>query len=246
MLDHYAVTDLEQTMREAGWSEHRIAALSKVIELAFPEGRKGFSGFLIGTFKHVLLAETSQQPLLPAVEDGAQALNRAIIDAGGDPIPEDLWPVLAKRRESEVPMPSNKNVPPGAQPVEVVELVVAGGSSADVASKEVVGSVWFRQDWLHGRGLDPSRCVVVRATGESMEPLLCEGAPILVDREQRRRIENRIFVVRTDDGIIAKRAGRDSDGKWQLLSEHPSWAPMPWPKDAETIGQAVWTARSLI
>ena len=128
----------------------------------------------------------------------------------------------------------------------MVELAAAAGGGADVASEEVVGCVWFRQDWLDGRGLDPSQCAVIRISGESMEPLLSEGASILVDRKRRRRIENRIFVVRTDDGLIVKRAGRSGDGRWQLLSEHPSWAPAPWPPGAETIGQAIWTARSLV
>ena len=143
-------------------------------------------------------------------------------------------------------MPSNENLPPSARPVDVVELAAAAGGGTDVASEEVVGCVWFRQDWLDGRGLDPSQCAVIRVSGESMEPLLSEGASILVDRKRRRRIEGRIFVVRTDDGLVVKRAGRDGDGNWQLLSEHPSWTPAPWPRYAETVGQAIWTARSLV
>ena len=79
-----------------------------------------------------------------------------------------------------------------------------------------------------------------------MEPLLHENASILVDRRRTRRLTNRIYVVRTDDGVVVKRAGRDEDGGWQLLSEHPSWEPAAWPSDAETIGQVVWTARSLV
>ena len=241
--DDDTVAEMAHAMRESGWSDREIAAMAKAMELS--SASVGTESFLVETFKHVLLAEVSPQPLLHAVEDSAQALNRAIIEAGGDPVPADLWPVLDGRRESSVPMPNSETHSPASRPVEVVELAAAGGG-ADDASEEVIGSVWFRQDWFEGQGLDPSRCVVVRAKGKSMEPVLCEGAPILVDRDRRRRVENRIFVVRTMDGLVAKRAGRDSGGKWQLVSEHPSWAPMPWQKDTETIGQAVWTARSLI
>lgn len=194
---------------------------------------------------------TDPAPLLRAMEARAQALTRVVVDAGGDPVPEDLRPVLAERwgmgttsdlanaSALAVGAVNEDALPPGARPVDVVEL-------AAVAGGEVVGCVWFRQDWLEGRGLDPSQCAVVRVSGESMEPVLPDGCSILVDRERRRRVEGRIFVVRTGDGLIVKRAGRNADGKWRLLSEHPSWAPAPWPADAETIGEAVWTARSLV
>lgn len=140
----------------------------------------------------------------------------------------------------------NEDLPPGARPVDVVELAAAAGGGAEALGEEIAGCVWFRQDWLDRRSLDPTQCAVIRVSGESMEPLLREGDSILVDRKRRRRLHDRIFVVRTDDGLVVKRAGRGDDGRWLLISEHPSWAPAPWPADAETIGQAVWTARSLV
>ena len=185
-------------------------------------------------------------PALRSLEASARTLNRVVADAGGDPIPDDLWPVLAVRRGGGVQVADNENLPPGARPVDVVELAAAAGGGAEALGEEIAGRVWFRQDWLDRQGLDPTQCVVIGVSGESMEPLLCEGDSILVDRKRRRRLQDRIFVVRTDDGLVVKRAGRDDDGGWLLVSEHPSWAPAPWPADAETIGQAVWTARSLM
>lgn len=183
---------------------------------------------------------------LRGLEASARTLNRVVADAGGDPVPDDLWPVLAARRGGPATAAENDNLPPGARPVDVVELAAAAGGGSEALGEEVAGCVWFRQDWLDRRNLDPTQCVVIRVSGESMEPLLQEGDSILVDRKRRRRIQDRIFVVRTDDGLVVKRAGRDEDGGWLLLSEHPSWEPAPWPANAETIGQAVWTARSLV
>ncbi len=85
---------------------------------------------------------------------------------------------------------------------------------------------------------------ILGVMGESMEPTLPDGCVILIDRNRTRRREGRIFVVRTEDGLIVKYAGR-AKGRWQLVSEHPSWEPMPWPTEAEMIGQAVWVAREL-
>ena len=185
---------------------------------------------------------------LRALERSTQGLVRAIADAGGDPVPDDLWPVLAARRGpgAEAPDPGPGQAAAGARPVEVVELAAAAGGGSEALGEAVAGRVWFRRDWLDRRGLDPAQCAVIGVRGESMEPLLREGDSILVDRKRRRRMQDRIFVVRTDDGLVVKRAGRGGDGGWLLVSEHPSWGPVPWPADAETIGQAVWTARSLV
>ena len=39
-------------------------------------------------------------------------------------------------------------------------------------------------------------------------------------------------MLRTGDGLIAKRAGKDDDDGWLLESDHPAWEPVPWPDDA--------------
>ncbi|MCE2493609.1 MAG: helix-turn-helix transcriptional regulator [Alphaproteobacteria bacterium] len=117
---------------------------------------------------------------------------------------------------------------------------------AHAASEEVVGRLWFRRDWLDRRGLDPARCVVIGVTGESMEPTLPDGSSILVDRARTRRRQGRVYVLRTGDGLIAKRAGKSDGGGWLLESDHPAWASVPWPADAELLGEVTWTARSLI
>lgn len=135
---------------------------------------------------------------------------------------------------------------PGARPVDVVELAAAAGGGADAASEEVVGRLWFRRDWLDRRGIDPARCAVIGVTGESMEPTLPDGCSILVDRARTRRRRGRVYVLRTGDGLIAKRAGKDDGGGWLLESDHPAWEPVPWPDDAEVVGEVVWAARSLI
>jgi hypothetical protein len=49
-------------------------------------------------------------------------------------------------------------------------------------------------------------------------------------------------VVRTDIGLIVKRAAR-RDGAWEHASDNPALAPEPWPDDAETVGQVVWVAQ---
>ena len=97
---------------------------------------------------------------------------------------------------------------------------------------------------MDGRGLDPTHCPVIRVSGESTEPPLPDGCSILIDRNRRQRLDNRLFVVRTGDGLVVKRAERGAG--WQLLNDQPGLATRPRPADAKTIGQAMWMAWSLV
>ena len=193
------------------------------------------------------------------LEGHAQGLARIVTDAGGDPVPEDLRPVLMERWDLTPPAsgladPSalavaaanEDGMPPGARPVDVHGLRAAAGGGALVEGEEVRSQAWFRRDWLDRHGLDPTRCLIVDVAGGSMEPVLPDGCSVLVDRNRRRRYVGRIYLARTDEGLVVKRAGKDEGGGWLLTSESdaPEHAPIPWPADAETIGEVRWMAQN--
>ena len=129
----------------------------------------------------------------------------------------------------------------------VVELAATAGGGALALDETVTGYLAFRRTWLDRRGLDPTRCAVIEVKGESMEPTLPAGCSILVDRNSRRRRAGCIYVVRGDEGLVVKRAGKDDAGGWLLESENdaPEYVPIPWPVDAEPIGEVRWMAASL-
>lgn len=131
--------------------------------------------------------------------------------------------------------------------VAMMELPTAAGHGALVDFEEITGQVAFQRSWLTRHGLPVDECVVIRVAGESMEPTLPDGGAILVDRSRRRRRAGRIFVVRTEDGLIVKRLGKSTTGAWQLVSDHPdktAWPTRPWPAAAEVIGEVKWAART--
>ena len=131
-------------------------------------------------------------------------------------------------------------------PVDVNEVAAAAGGGAVIFDETVVGRLWFRHDWLAHHAIDPKQCNVISVRGESMEPILPSGCSILVDRSQgrRRRREGRIFVLRTEDGLVVKRVGRDEEGNWQIESEHSAWPPVPWTDTTEIIGEVRWLGRT--
>ena len=82
-----------------------------------------------------------------------------------------------------------------------------------------------------------------------MEPTLVDDCSILVNLAGRRRRIGHIYVVRTPDGLVVKRAGRDAAGAWQLVSDNPNkhvWPTRPWLPDAEVVGEVKWAARTFV
>ena len=67
-----------------------------------------------------------------------------------------------------------------------------------------------------------------------------------MDRSEgrRRRRDGRIFVLRTEDGLVVKRTGKDAEGNWQIESDNEDWEPVPWSRDAEIIGEVRWLGRT--
>ena len=189
-------------------------------------------------------------PALPlrALEEPVRALVRLVAEAGGDPIPEELRPRPAVGFSGSDARPvaaaNEDGVPPGARSVGTLEVeAAAGGGAVNLDEAPVKGPVWFRRDWLDSHGIDPTRCVVISVRGESMEPTLPVGTKILVDRDRTRRRAGRIFVVTTSEGMVVKRLERRGR-QWFLTSDHPSWEPVPWPREAEVVGEVRWASRT--
>ena len=78
-----------------------------------------------------------------------------------------------------------------------------------------------------------------------MEPTLPDGCSILLDKTRIQRRAKRIYAVTTSDGLVVKRAGKDEAGDWVLRSDHPALDDVPWPDDAEMIGEVRWAGWSL-
>ena len=176
---------------------------------------------------------------LSDVEKSVHGLVSAVLAAGGNPFPPNL------RDETLTALVATHEAPPGTRPVDVVEFAAAAGGGTEIDSERVRGLAWFSRSWLDRLGLDATKCAIIRVRGESMEPALPDGCSIMFDRSRQDRREHGIYVVRTNGGLIVKRAVKSGRG-WELVSENPAVAPEPWPAEAEVVGEVVWVAQTLV
>ena len=130
--------------------------------------------------------------------------------------------------------------------IEVSEIETAGGSGVTLDGEGVKNMIQFPANWLRNRGLTASECRVISVKDESMEPTLAAGCSILIHLTRRRRTD-RIYVIRTGDERIVKRAVRSNEAGWMLVSDNPDkdrFPTRPWADDAKVIGEVKWYGQS--
>ena len=179
-----------------------------------------------------------------AVQRSARELVRLAVGLGWNPIPDDLWPVLAAHAGETLPAGS-ENVPGAAWPVDVMELEAAAGEAGGWTREEFKGRVWFRRGWLEQRGLSADDCIVIGVRGDSMEPTLPDGCSVLVDRSSTDWEPPHILVVRAGDSLVVKRAALGPKGARLARSDNPALHDEPWPEGASILGRIRWLAHGL-
>ena len=128
------------------------------------------------------------------------------------------------------------------KPVKILEVASAAGSGTEVYDETPEGFLWFREDWLKNHSIDPGQSNIISVRGVSMEPTLSDGCSILVDRNRREPHEGRIYVMRTEEGLVVKRLGLDEEGRWEIRSDNPGWEPSLMLYGTDIIGEVRWSA----
>ena len=145
---------------------------------------------------------------------------------------------------AETRAPYDNYKPRGRRPVEILEVASAAGVGAEVYDETPVGVLWFREDWLRSHSIDPAQSNIITIQGASMEPTLHDECSILVDRKRTEPHEGRIYVIRTEEGLVVKRLGLDEEGRWEIRSDNHEWRPSLMLYGTEIIGEVRWSART--
>ena len=134
--------------------------------------------------------------------------------------------------------------------IPVHDAMLAAGAGAFNGAEEVVDFLAFRRDWLRRLGLDPSRAVIARATGDSMQPCVWHGDLVLIDlsridppmhsRPDRGR-RAPVFALLDEGAAKIKRVQWIEPGLAMLLSDNPDYAPtFARAENLSIIGKVVW------
>ena len=180
--------------------------------------------------------------LIPTLREVASELG---VTVGSLVDPPNADPANEKRVADPNALASDEQDLPGAKPIIVHRLATAAGSGALDLDESIKTHAYFRSEWLSKMGLHADRCRIIGVMGESMEPTLPDGCVILVDLNRTTILDGHIYIVRAEDGLIVKRAGKTERGRWLMVSDHPDWEPVTWPQNAVVRGEVKWMAREL-
>ena len=133
--------------------------------------------------------------------------------------------------------------------VPMAEARLSAGTGSFETGGEVLRHYAFRWDFLHRKG-NPSQMVLLRVSGDSMQPQIMHNDVVLIDQGQRDPVPGRIYAVGVEDMVYLKVVNA-MPGRLILTSFNPDYAPI----EAETgeqladlvrvIGRAVWVGREL-
>lgn len=133
--------------------------------------------------------------------------------------------------------------------VPVYDIKLAAGNGAIAFEESLKGSRPFTRDELKAIGrLSAEGLAVVEADGDSMEPIISDGASVLIDRNDQRLREG-IFAFRLGDNLRIKRLRHFGLNGVEAISANQLYPPEqfdgPIMQHFQIIGRAIWTATKL-
>lgn len=163
--------------------------------------------------------------------------------------PEDISMDLAKEIQRIAEAAPEDD---GAQefvPVRRLDVRLSAGHGELVMSEDEKGRLSFRADFLRNAGANPEETVSVSVKGDSMEPLIPDGALILVNRGATTIINGKVYAFRHHGEVLVKRLYRGNGG-FIARPENPAggYPDMHLSFDdpeIEIIGRAFWVGFKL-
>ncbi|MBN9333261.1 S24 family peptidase [Devosia sp.] len=130
------------------------------------------------------------------------------------------------------------------------DVSASAGFGLSALAEEVAEHLAFRTEWLHDMGLSPAFVGLVTCRGNSQDPVIKDGAIMLVDMRPDQLIRSGCFYIIVLDGdVLVKLINRRVDGTIELKSINPEY-----PTEVIDIqqldrlripGQVVWAGQKL-
>tara|TARA_R110002124_G_scaffold63350_1_gene172854 strand:- start:493 stop:1209 length:717 start_codon:yes stop_codon:yes gene_type:complete len=140
--------------------------------------------------------------------------------------------------------------PQGFTLVPRYDVSASAGHGLVALAEEVMDRLAFKTGWLREMGLSPAFVGLLTCSGDSQDPVIKDGALMLVDLRPDQQIRSgNFYIVVLDGDVLVKLVNRRVDGTIELISHNPAY-----PKeiidsqqlDKLTIpGRVVWAGQRL-
>ncbi len=160
---------------------------------------------------------------------------------------------MIKNDSISVQNTSIKNITPNYDEIIMIPMVEAvlsagGGSFETSSAKE--REYAFRKDFICRKG-NPNDMVLMRVSGDSMEPEIQNNDVVLIDQSKTAILASKIYAVAFDDCVYLKRIEKDLNGII-LISSNKSYSPIQITLNEQTenqfkiIGRVLWSGREFL
>jgi SOS-response transcriptional repressor LexA len=125
-------------------------------------------------------------------------------------------------------------------PVPLLRDAAAAGSPRELNEADVEGYALIPYAWCP----NPANFTCVRVRGDSMAPILHDGALVAIDHTQRDpfALHQKMVAARTDDGVTVKWLERRPDGAFALVPENKAYSEklLAPTRDNPVVGLVAW------
>lgn len=105
------------------------------------------------------------------------------------------------------------------------EVRPSAGPGSVATSETPTTRVAFERHWLAEIGVQTDSAVILPAQGDSMEPTIMNGSPMLVDTSKTEVQNGYIYVIAVENDLLVKRIRRRLDGRIDLISDNRAYDP---------------------
>lgn len=133
--------------------------------------------------------------------------------------------------------------------VPMAEATLNAGGGSFVLSENTTGRYYaFRKNFLAAIASSPKNLILMKVTGDSMEPKIEDGDTVMIDIGKRQLKNGSIYALGYDDIIVIKEIEKLPDGKALIISKNRKTYP-PYETDIQNIriiGQVIWADRIFV
>jgi transcriptional regulator with XRE-family HTH domain len=118
--------------------------------------------------------------------------------------------------------------------VPVMDITASCGPGSIATDVRAAETFLFPEQWIRRLGGNPRRIEALRASGDSMEPLIADGALLMIDRSQveppaqsrsRAKPAQDLFVFLHGNELRLKRVRKIDVGCYALIGDNGAYAP---------------------